>query len=71
MVPPMNNELTVTHVEIDNDKNRYRLQSSKYVQSDLKNTYSLVKKNLSEGKIVLYSWDTLSIFGIICISRRR
>ena len=58
------NEFTVTHVEIDNDKNRYRLQSSKYVQSDLKNTYSLVKKNLSEGKIVLYTGTPCQISGL-------
>lgn len=58
------NELTVTHVEIDNDENRYKLQSSKYVQSDLKNTYSLVKKNLREGKIVLYTGTPCQIAGL-------
>ena len=57
-------QLVVAHIEVDNDENRYKLQSSKYVQSDLKNTYSLVRKNLAEGKSVLYTGTPCQISGL-------
>lgn len=54
----------VSHISIDNKDDRYKLQSSKYVQSDSKNTYSQVKKNLSDGKIVLYTGTPCQISGL-------
>lgn len=56
--------LAVTHIEVNKEANRHRLQSSKYVQSDLNDTYSLVKKNLSDGKIVLYTGTPCQISGL-------
>ena len=57
-------QLVVEHIEVDNDEDRYKLQSSKYVQSDIKNTYSLVRKNLSEGKPVWYTGTPCQIAGL-------
>lgn len=57
-------QLVVTHIEIDSEESRYKIQSSKYVQSDLKDTYSLVKRNLSDGKVVLYTGTPCQISGL-------
>jgi len=57
-------QLVVKHIEVDKNENRYKLQSSKYVQSDLNNTYSMVRKNLSNGKIVLYTGTPCQISGL-------
>lgn len=45
----------VHHTIVDNIDDLYRLMGSKYVQSDVGNVYSEVKKLLSEGKQVLFS----------------
>lgn len=57
-------QLTVTHIEIMNDAERNRIQSSKYVQSDPKDTYSKVKRRLMEGKTVLYTGTPCQIAGL-------
>ncbi len=57
-------QLTVSHVAILSDDERYRIQSSKYVQSDPCDSYSLVKQNLSEGKVVLYTGTPCQISGL-------
>ena len=57
-------QLVVTHIPVDNEENRHKLQSSKYVQSDLKDTYNLVQKNLSEGRVVLYTGTPCQISGL-------
>ncbi|TGY66068.1 Coenzyme F420 hydrogenase/dehydrogenase, beta subunit C-terminal domain [Dubosiella muris] len=57
-------ELIVNHIEVTEDKDRYKLQSSKYVQSDPKESYSKVKQHLSQGKIVLYTGTPCQIGGL-------
>lgn len=52
-------QLGVSHIEIESDKEREKIQSSKYVQSDPKDSYSKVKKRLAEGKAVLYTGELL------------
>lgn len=47
--------LEVRHIEITEDKERHRLQSSKYVQSDVNNSFTKVKARLVEGKKVLFT----------------
>ena len=57
-------QLVVNHIEIKEDREREKIQSSKYVQSDPKDTYSKVKQRLSEGKMVLYTGTPCLIAGL-------
>lgn len=47
--------LTARHISIDDEKDLYRLQSSKYVQSDMSGVYSEVKAELKKDRFVLFS----------------
>lgn len=51
--------LNVNIIEVSDTEDLYKLQGSKYVQSDTNNTYPKVKKHLIDGKKVLY-------FGLPC-----
>ena len=44
----------VRHIRIDKTADLYKLKGSKYVQSDISGIYNYVKKDLSDGKIVLF-----------------
>ena len=57
-------QLVVSHIEVIDEIEREKLQSSKYVQSDLKNNYSKVKQRLSEGKTVLFTGTPCQIAGL-------
>lgn len=57
-------QLVVSHIAIESDAEREKLQSSKYVQSDPKNSYSKVRRQLSEGKMVLYTGTPCQIAGL-------
>lgn len=46
-------QLAVSHIEVTDEAEREKLQSSKYVQSDPKDSYTKVKQRLSDGKTVL------------------
>ena len=56
--------LLVNHIEITDEAERDRLQSSKYVQSDLRDCYSKVKHRLEEGKTVLFTGTPCQIAGL-------
>ncbi len=47
--------LVAKHIAVEDTKELYRLQSSKYVQSELGDTYSQVKAELLKGRRVLFS----------------
>lgn len=51
----LDNEFNVIHSRAASKTERDKMRGSKYVQSDLKDTFSLVQKDLSEGKTVLFS----------------
>lgn len=57
-------QLVVSHIEVTDDEGREKIQSSKYVQSDLKDNYSKVKRQLSEGKAVLFTGTPCQISGL-------
>lgn len=57
-------QLVVGHIEVENDAEREKIQSSKYVQSAPKDSYSKVKQRLSEGKTVLYTGTPCQIAGL-------
>lgn len=56
--------MVVRHARAENVDERNAMRGSKYVQSDLKNTFSLVKKNLKEGRRVLFSGTPCQVDGL-------
>ena len=56
--------LVVSHIAVTTNIEREKIQSSKYVQSDLKDSYSKVRKNLTEGKKVLFTGTPCQIAGL-------
>jgi len=57
-------ELTVKHIEVIDENGRRKLQSSKYVQSDLNDCYTRVKKQLEIGGLVLFTGTPCQIAGL-------
>lgn len=55
---------SVIHIEVSNEEGRKKLQSSKYVQSDLKDTFSKAKARLEDDKIVLFTGTPCQIAGL-------
>ena len=54
----------IKHIYIDNEKDLYKLQGSKYVQSNIKNTYKEAKQFLEQNRFVLYSGTPCQIAGL-------
>lgn len=59
-----NPDLTVSHVQIENAGELWRLQGSKYVQSDIGAAYSQAEQQLKAGKEVLFSGTPCQIAGL-------
>ena len=55
---------SVSHIEVSDEEGRKRIQSSKYVQSDLKDTFSKAKARLESGKMVLFTGSPCQIAGL-------
>lgn len=78
----MDEQFNVFHIGVSNTNDLKRLQGSKYVQSNTKASYTLVAKELQQGKHVLYTgtpcqisglkmflgreWDTLFTIDLVC-----
>lgn len=58
------NDWTVHHIGITTEADLYKLQGSKYLQSDTEYTYQEVKRDLKNGKKVLYSGCPCQIAGL-------
>lgn len=56
--------LSVKHIEASDESGRKKIQSSKYVQSDLKDCFTKAKHRLEEGKIVLFTGTPCQIAGL-------
>ena len=54
----------VQHIEVADAEGRKRIQSSKYVQSDLKDSYVRAKKRLEDGNCVLFTGTPCQIAGL-------
>lgn len=52
------------HIFLDNVSEINKIQGSKYVQSDVRDTYSIVKASLNSGKKVLYFGTPCQIAGL-------
>lgn len=57
-------KLTARHIGIESESELYRLQGSKYVQSNLSGVYSRVKKELQSGRQVLFSGTGCQVAGL-------
>ncbi|MEE1219703.1 MAG: Coenzyme F420 hydrogenase/dehydrogenase, beta subunit C-terminal domain [Ruminococcus sp.] len=56
--------MVARHIEITDESQLYRLQNSKYVQSDMEGVYTKVKAALDSGKYVLFSGTGCQIGGL-------
>lgn len=56
--------LRVVHTRAVDEKERNKCRGSKYVQSDLRGIFPLVKKDLKEGKTVLFTGTPCQITGL-------
>lgn len=56
--------LKLEHVRVDNCKELSKLRGSKYVQSKLENVYENIKRDLKEGKFVLFVGTPCQVAGI-------
>ena len=57
-------DFKVQHIFIDKENDLYKLQGSKYVQSDLNNCFIKIKNFLINGKIILFSGTGCQIAGL-------
>lgn len=60
----LDDELKVKHVRADGKGLRDRMRGSKYVQSDLNETFNGVKEDLSAGRTVLFTGTSCQIAGL-------
>ncbi len=59
-----NSRLVAEHIAIKTKEELYKLRGSKYVQSNTKNTFTEVKRDLDIDKLVLYSGTSCQIAGL-------
>ncbi len=57
-------DLAVHHIEVISDKDAGKIQSSKYVQSDIGHVYSKIQQRLAEGKKVLFTGTPCQVGGL-------
>lgn len=60
-----NSENQANHIQVDNEKDLIKLSQSKYVQSNLENTFIDAQKYLNDGRKVLYSGTACQLAGLI------
>ena len=66
----VDDDFHVAHIRVSDKKNLYKLQSSKYVQSDTHHTFDEVKIDLQKGLLVLYSGTPCQIAGLKAFLRK-
>lgn len=59
-----NEDLEVEHIAINNKEELKRFRGSKYVQSDMNDTFTQVKKYLEQGTIVCFSGTPCQVEGL-------
>ena len=57
-------QLEVKHIKVDKAEDLYRIQSSKYVQSDVNDCYKSVKQELDKGRSVLFTGTPCQAAGL-------
>lgn len=63
-LPMENGILEPKHIRVDSLDKLILLQGSKYVQSEIGDTYSQAKRDLIQGKVVLFSGTPCQIAGL-------
>ena len=58
------NDYKVKHICIENEKDLYKLYTSKYVQSDINKMYAKTKELLNSGRMVLFTGTPCQIEGL-------
>lgn len=64
-----NNEWLVEHIRIDNKDDLYKLRTSKYLQSNINDTYKRAKRDLDDNKLVLFTGTPCQVNGFISYLR--
>lgn len=64
------NSPIVVHERVDKLYELEKLKGSKYVQSDTRNSYSLVKKDLKEGRLVYFTGTPCQVAGLKLFLRK-
>lgn len=57
-------KLSVKHIKVSSETDKYKLQSSKYVQSDMGDCYTEIKELLDSGKTVLFTGTPCQVAGV-------
>ncbi len=60
----LDDEFLVEHIVVENKKDLEKLRSSKYVQSNIKDSYEKTKEFLEEGRLVYFSGTPCQIEGL-------
>lgn len=60
----LNENFEAEHIRADNENDRNRMRGSKYIQSNLGDTFRQVKNDLQNGKKVLFSGTSCQIAGL-------
>lgn len=66
----LNDELEVVHTYAENVEDLKKFRGSKYVQSNIDKTYSIVKKFLDEGRKVLFTGTPCQVEGLYSFLRK-
>lgn len=57
-------QLNVKHIEVESEKDLYKLRGSKYLQSRIGDTYKTTERYLKQGRIVLFTGTPCQISGL-------
>ena len=60
-----NEKYEVNHISINNRNEIMKLRGSKYVQSNIKNSYIEIKRKLDQGKLVYFSGTPCQVDGLL------
>lgn len=60
----LTDEFLAKHIRADSKEMRNQMRGSKYIESDLCNTFKLVKEDINSGKKVLFSGTSCQIAGL-------
>lgn len=60
----LNEKFEAEHIRAENENDRNKMRGSKYIQSNLGNTFKQVKNDLQDGKKVLFSGTSCQIAGL-------
>lgn len=59
-----NDDNEVNHIYVENKEDLQKLRNSKYVQSNINNTYKEVEKNLKENRLTLFTGTPCQVAGL-------